>query len=102
MAVGSCGINMRGLKRQNAPFSDFGSCTVGSQSPAKGRVPNCFLCDSPGRPGVQGDVDDVTKFGAGGSPRGLDGHSLNYDYDIAGETGGVCVRGQVAFRPGSI
>src|SRR6202030_4115257 len=102
MAVGSCGINIWGPKRQNAPFCDFGSYAVGSQSPAKGGVPNCFLCVSPGRPGLQGNADDAMKFAAGGSARSLNGHPLNHCCNVAREVGGVCVRRQIAIYPGSI
>src|ERR1700688_1584496 len=102
MAVGSCGINIRGLKRQNAPFSDFGSCTVGSHSPAKRCVPNCFLYVSPGWPGLQGNVDDVAKFATGGSARSLNGHSLNHGYDVTREAGGGWLCGQIAIHPRSV
>src|ERR1700693_1130858 len=91
MAVGSCGINIWGATGKNTPFCDFGSCTVGSQPPAKRSVPNCFLCVSPGRPGLQGKVDDAAKLAAAGTAGSLNRHSLNYDRNVTGKAGRVCV-----------
>src|ERR1700732_1715715 len=72
-------------------------------TPAKGAVPNCFLCDSPGRrPGLQRNADDAIEFAAGVSTSSLNGHSLDQGYDVPRESGGVGLWRQIAVHPGLV